>query len=65
MSAPSSSRRRTPRRTVHVLGREYRDVAYTPKFALGIICTDEAEQTRLYDKLAKAAPGKEVKVLVI
>jgi len=62
MSAPSS---RQKRRTVTVRGKEYKDVAYKPQFALGVLCSDEAEQKRLHRKLTRNLPGKDVKVLVI
>lgn len=66
MSAPRSiQRRRSPRRTVRVLGKEYRDIAYVPQFALGIPCSDEREQQAIHRKLTKVLPGKEIKVLVI
>ena len=69
MSAPfiSARKKRPPAsiRRVTVLGREYRDVAYTPKFALGIVCADEGDQQRLYGRLRRIIPGKDIKVLVI
>lgn len=52
-------------RRVNVLGREYRDVAYTPKFALGIVCADESDQQRVFRRLQRIMPGKDIKVLVI
>jgi len=63
MSAPRLSKR--PRRTVTVLGKQYQGLAYRPKFALGILCRDEAEQQDLHARLTKLLPGREVKVLVI
>lgn len=53
------------RRTVRVLGRDYKDAAYNPQFALGLFCRDEQEQRDLHRKLARLLPGKEIKVLVI
>jgi len=67
VSAPfmSTPRKRSPRRRVAALGREYLEVAYTPKFALGIVCSGQADQQRCYRRLLRLMPGKEIKVLVI
>lgn len=70
MSAPCLLQRRTKRRAdqirrVKVLGREFRDAQYKPQFALGIVCHDEADQQRLFRRVQKHAPGRDVKVLVI
>jgi hypothetical protein len=50
---------------VRVRGKEYRDVPYTPQFALGIMCAGEDEQRNLHARLAALLPAHEVKVLVI
>lgn len=63
MSAPSSCRQL--RRTVRVLGKEYKDVRYKPQFALGVLCEDENDQRACFTQIRKALPGREVKVLVV
>lgn len=66
MSAPFLSRStRGRRRRVMRLGREYLDVAYTPKFALGLLCADERDQQRCFRRLSRLLPNREIKVLVI
>jgi len=50
---------------VKALGKEYRDLPYKPQFGLGIVCRDEAEQRRMYSRLVRMFPGRDVKVLVI
>jgi hypothetical protein len=52
-------------RRVQVRGKEYRDVQYTPQFALGIICRDEQDQQALHVRLRPITAGRDVKVLVI
>ena len=70
VSAPLSISRRTKRRAeqirrAKVNGREYRDAAYKPQFALGIICRDERDQQHLFSRARRFAPGRDVKVLVL
>lgn len=62
MSAPSSLQRRN---RATVLGKTYRDLPYKPQFGLGIVCRDEADQRRIYARLLKLFPGRDVRVLVI
>jgi hypothetical protein len=64
VSAPLSSRR-APRRTVRVLGKEFKDSAYQPQFALGMLCASEREQIQIHRRLLRVLPGKDIKVLVI
>lgn len=61
----SSKRPRQSIRRAAVLGKEYRDVAYTPQFALGILCANEADQQKCFRQLSRQLPGREIKVLVI
>jgi hypothetical protein len=52
-------------RKVNALGRTYRDVAYRPQFAIGILCKDEADQIRLHHRLLRHVGKRDLKVLVI
>jgi hypothetical protein len=54
-----------PKKTVRVLGKEHKAVAYKPQFAIGLICVDEREQQRVHARLSRMFPSKDVKVLVI
>ena len=50
---------------MNALGRTYRDVAYRPQFAIGILCKDEADQIRLHHRLLRHVGKRDLKVLVI
>lgn len=50
---------------VAVLGKTYRETKYKPQFAIGLVCLDERDQQRLYRRLSRLLPGREIKVLVI
>ena len=69
MSAPRilKRERRPPAeiREAQALGKKYREVGYSPRFALGVLCTDEAEQEKYYRRLAALLPAERIKVLVI
>jgi hypothetical protein len=52
-------------RRVKALGKEYRDAAYRPKFAVALMCEDEADQRSVYDRIAATFPNRETKVLVV
>jgi len=70
VSAPLSISRRSKRRAeqirrVRVAGREFRDVAYKPQFAIGIVCRDEADQQKIFQRVGRFAAGRDVKVLVL
>jgi len=73
MSAPLSfsRRRRAPKRRadeirrVRVLGKDYKDEGYQPQFAIGIVCRDEADQQKIFQRVGRIAPGRDVKVLVL
>ena len=71
MASPSSRSRKQRKgkpgeiRTAQVLGKEYRDVAYRPQFALGIHCSDETDQQQLFSQLSTRYPQHDIKVLVI
>lgn len=65
VTSPSSCRKRTRRRTFNAAGRTYKDTAYRPQFALGIMCKDEAHQVNLHARLSRRFPGLDLRVLVI
>ena len=66
VSAPSLSKTgRNPRRSVRALGRVFTAENYKPQFALGIVCSDEADQRSLHAQLSGVLPTREVRVLVI
>lgn len=69
MSAPSISKRkkrnRSQIRTAQASGRSYRDLGYTPQYALGIVCRDERDQISLHQQVRKLTGDRDVRVLVI
>ena len=46
-------------------GRTFKDVAYRPQFALGILCRDEVHQQELHAAVSARFPELDVRVLVI
>jgi hypothetical protein len=66
VSAPFPARRaRGSARTATVLGKDYREAPYRPKFAIGIMCRDEEHQQRLHRSLVRRMPAADIRVLVI